>query len=80
MPFGRGLPFVLAEIEQRFTALESALDRSEFLSGPTGPIPALGRDGDHYLDTVVGELSRKVAGQWLFLGQVAFDTTVGSSA
>lgn len=75
MAFARGTPALLAELETRLVALEAAAPKSAFLSGSGAPAPGLGQNGDHYLNSDNGELSKKAAGAWAFLGQVWFDTT-----
>ena len=76
MAFGRGLPASLNELEQRLADLAATVaGRPAFLSDVGTPAPALGINGDHYLNSTNGELYQKVGGTWSFLGQVWFDTT-----
>ena len=75
MAFARGMAAFLGELELRLAALEAAAGRPAFHSGSGAPAASIGLNGDHYLNADNGELFKKAAGAWAFLGQVWFDTS-----
>lgn len=67
-----GQPASKAETEGRLASLE-AMVTGAFRSGSGDPDPAMGVDGQHYLDLDNGRLFKKAAGAWVFQGEVWLD-------
>ena len=48
----------------------AAADTSKWYTGTAAPVAALGQDGNFYFNSTTGGISRKAAGQWIFLYEI----------